>query len=178
MENSITEIENYLTALPYKPHLPSPSALDEVAKETARLLSLGKFRLLARKASVKALVEKSLYSFSAKAEVRFHFFDKRKAYMSDEGFVSFSLKFLFSRESERVAKIVFHEIGHLILKEQDFYGELLKRKDGALENLASIISIEIIRQILAVMQNESLEKIVADEQEKLVVAIAKEKGVN
>ncbi len=178
MENIITEIENYFTALPYKPQLPSPNSLDEVAKETARLLSLGKFRLLSRKKSVKALVEKCLYSFSTKAEVRFHFFDKRKAYMSDEGFVSFSLKFLCLKESERVAKIVFHEIGHLILKEQNFYGELLARADGALENLASIVSIEVIRQILAVAPNASLEKIVADEREKIAVAITKEKGVN
>ena len=176
MDKEDSVIENYFTALPFLVRLPLPSDLGVVAKETARLLSLGKFRLFARCRSVKHLVESCLGAYSLSAEVKFHFFDKRKAYMSDKGFLSFSQKFLCLKESERITKIVFHEIGHIVLSEQAFYGELLKREDGALENLASAISIEIIRQILAIMPNESLGKIVADEQEKLTVAIKKEKG--
>ena len=178
MEKIANEIENYLAALPFKTQLHFADGIENAAKEVERLLSLGKNRPFSRMKSVKNLVKLVLATLELETKVKFHIFDKRKAYMSDKNFVSFSLRFIFYKDSVRITKIVFHEIGHIALRAQAFYGELLQREDGVLENLASQISIEIIRQIMTVISDKKLENIVTDEQQKLYAVIKREKGVH
>ena len=177
LESYIEALQNGNAIEPFD--LESEPNAPELKELVKKLFESGRFRLTYRKRLIKELINclhKS--SYIKQTEIKFPVFSKKRAFMSDSGYISISCGFILMCQGARFGKVLLHEIAHLSLLSKEWYPSLLaldreyldrfKGVKGAItlsptEYLATRVSILLMQYVKSATENSACGELLARE---------------
>ena len=153
-----------------------PTEQGELSELVNQLMSSPRLSLGKRKRLILKMLENLMAcSYIPKIEVFYPVFSKKRAFMSDKGYLSISCGFLLMCQGARLCKVLLHEIGHLHLLGKEWYCDLLtldrefRGAYGDRNGMLALSPAEYLATYSSILLMEYVKSAICDENVKVAL---------